>query len=437
MKKKVVSAALLATMVAGMFSGCGSAKNTSTFTNDGKVLNIYAWNEEFKGFFESYYAEKIPSDITVNWIINPSDGGVYQEKLDAALLNQSKAKAEDKVDIFLAEADYITKYVDSNSTLDITKIGVTDFSKMYKYTVQAASDSDNVVKGVSFQCCPSALIYRRSIAKDVLGTDDPAEVQKKLDSWEKFEAVAADAKAKGYLMTASFAETFRTFSNNCTSAWVDSKNNLNMDAQITAWMDQTDKFIKNGYTTTAGIWDDEKNVQMFKDGKTMCFFGPAWYFNFCMGNAHDPENGCIGDWAITQGPQAHFWGGTWILAANGTDNADLVADIMKAFTVDEDIVTNLTEKESQFPNNTEIVAKFASDPKYGSEFLGGQNDVAVFSEMTGNIVWQYHTKYDQLLNEGLQTYMGDYYKGTVDKDTALKNFYNYVKEKYPSINVPK
>lgn len=437
MKKKVVSAALLATMVAGMFSGCGSAKNTSTFTNDGKVLNIYAWNEEFKGFFDKYYAEKIPSDITVNWIINPSDGGVYQEKLDAALLNQSKAKAEDKVDIFLAEADYITKYVDSNSTLDITKIGVTDFSKMYKYTVQAASDSNNVVKGVSFQCCPSALIYRRSIAKDVLGTDDPAEVQKKLDSWEKFEAVAADAKAKGYLMTASFAETFRTFSNNCTSAWVDSKNNLNMDAQITAWMDQTDKFIKNGYTTTAGIWDDEKNVQMFKDGKTMCFFGPAWYFNFCMGNAHDPENGCIGDWAITQGPQAHFWGGTWILAANGTDNADLVADIMKAFTVDEDIVTKLTEKESQFPNNTEIVAKFASDPKYGSEFLGGQNDVAVFSEMTGNIVWQYHTKYDQLLNEGLQTYMGDYYKGTVDKDTALKNFYNYVKEKYPSINVPK
>ena len=436
MKKKVVSAALLATMVAGMFSGCGSAKNTSTFPNDGKVLNIYAWNEEFKGFFEKYYAEKIPSDITVNWIINPSDGGVYQEKLDAALLNQSKAKAEDKVDIFLAEADYITKYVDSNSTLDITKIGVTDFSKMYKYTVQAASDSNNVVKGVSFQCCPSALIYRRSIAKDVLGTDDPAEVQKKLDSWEKFEAVAADAKAKGYLMTASFAETFRTFSNNCTSAWVDSKNNLNIDAQITAWMDQTDKFIKNGYTTTAGIWDDEKNVQMFKDGKTMCFFGPAWYFNFCMGNAHDAENGCSGDWAITQGPQAHFWGGTWILAANGTDNADLVADIMKAFTVDEDIVTNLTEKESQFPNNTAIVAKFASDPKYGSEFLGGQNDVAVFSEMTGNIVWQYHTKYDQLLNEGLQTYMGDYYKGTVDKDTALKNFYNYVKEKYPSINVP-
>ena len=59
---------------------------------------------------------------------------------------------------------------------------------------------------------------------------------------------------------------------------------------------------------------------MFADGKTMCFFGPAWYFNFCMGNAQDPEKGCSGDWAICEGPAAHFWGGTWLMAPAGTDN---------------------------------------------------------------------------------------------------------------------
>ena len=109
--------------------------------------------------------------------------------------------------MFLAEADYILKYTDSDYTQDIQALGVTDFSNTYEYTVQAASDSNGTVKGVSFQCCPSALIYRRSIAKDVLGTDDPAEVQAKLDSWDKFNAVAADAKAKGYYMTASESAT--------------------------------------------------------------------------------------------------------------------------------------------------------------------------------------------------------------------------------------
>ena len=31
---------------------------------EGKVFNIYAWNEEFKGFFEKYY--EVPEGITVN-----------------------------------------------------------------------------------------------------------------------------------------------------------------------------------------------------------------------------------------------------------------------------------------------------------------------------------------------------------------------------------
>lgn len=98
--------------------------------------------------------------------------------------------------------------------------------------MEAASDANGVVKGVSFQCCPAALSYRRSIAKDVLGTDDPVEVQTLLNSWDKFEAVAADAKAKGYYMTGSFAADYRVFSNNVSAPWVDAGNNLTMDAEL-------------------------------------------------------------------------------------------------------------------------------------------------------------------------------------------------------------
>ncbi|MGX8692683.1 MAG: ABC transporter substrate-binding protein [Clostridia bacterium] len=426
--KKLI-ALLLALVMVFALCACGQTKAA-----EGKVLNIYAWNEEFKGFFEKYYT--VPEGITVNWVITPSDNGAYQQKLDEALLNQASAAADDKVDMFLAEADYILKYVNSDATQDITKMGVTDFSNAYAYTVQAATDPNGVVKGVSFQCCPSALIYRRSIAQDVLGVSEPDEVQAKLDSWDKFNAVAAEAKAKGYYMTASFAETYRPFSNNCTSAWVDADNKLQFDPQIEAWIAQTEDFIKNEYTLTAGIWDQEKNDQMFKDGKTMCFFGPAWYFNFCMGNAQDPEKGCSGDWAICEGPAAHFWGGTWLLAPAGTDNAALVADIMNTFINNEEVCSALVKNEAQFSNNQKVNAKFAEDPDYGSAFLGGQNDVAVFSAMTGNIKWENHTIYDQLLNEGLQNNMQEFFKGTVDKETALKNFYNFVNETYPTIVTP-
>ena len=404
-------------------------------SDQGKVFNIYAWNEEFKGFFEKYYT--VPEGVTVNWIINPSDGGVYQQKLDEALLNQENAPADEKIDLFLAEADYIGKYVDSPYTMDVSSFGFTNADTEYEYTIKAASDQSGVCKGVSFQCCPAAVIYRKSIAKDVLGTDVPEEVQAQIDTWEKFDAVAAQAKEKGYYMTASFAETFRAFSNNCTTPWVDADGNLQFDDQITAWMDQTDNYIQNGYTLTAGVWDQEKTDQMYAKGKTMCFFGPAWYYNFCMTNAQDPEEGCPGDWCIVKGPQAYFWGGTWLLAATGSDNTEMLKDIFETFTSNEEVCSNLVEQDNQFPNNTAVVEKYANDPEYGNTaILDGQNDIAVFAELAKDIKWENHTNYDQLLNEGLQNKLQEYYNGSVDKETAMKNFYNYVKETYANINVP-
>ena len=447
--KKFVALLLAALMLVTVFAACAKedepvdvapvvtntdASETDTAPAEGKVLNIYAWNEEFKGFFEKYYT--VPDGITVNWVINPSEGGVYQQKLDEALLAQADAAADDKIDMFLAEADYIQKYVDSDYTMSIDEIGYANADTMYEYTIKACTDTRNgECKGVSFQCCPAAVIYRRSIAKDVLGTDDPAEVQAKISTWADFEAVAAEAKAKGYYMTASFAETYRTFSNNCTVAWVDDSLNLQLDAGIEAWIAQTKTFMDNGYTLPYGIWDGDKNNEMASTGKTMCFFGPAWYFNFCMGPAHEGDNNTIGDWAIVTGPQAYFWGGTWLLAATGSDNPTMLKDIFEAFTIDEDVCTKLIVNEAQFTNNKKVNEAVANDANYASEFLGGQNDVAIFVEMADGIKWENHTMYDQMLNEDIQTYMKDYFTGAADYDTAYANFLNSVKTRYPEINV--
>ncbi|MCQ2508835.1 MAG: ABC transporter substrate-binding protein [Lachnospiraceae bacterium] len=409
-----------------------AAEETAEASDEGKVFNIYAWNEEFKGFFEKYY--EVPEGITVNWTIVPSDNNAYQDALDAALLNQETAADDEKVDMFLAESDYILKYAGSEYTQDIEALGVTDFSNTYSYTVEAASDANGVVKGTSFQCCPSGLIYRRSIAKEVLGTDDPEKVQEALSSWDKFDEVAEKAGKMGYLMTPSYAETYRVFSNNVSAPWVNENNEVQFDAQIEAWMDQAEKYVKNGWTLTEGVWDAGKNAEMGKDGKALCFFGPAWYFNFCMGPAHDEA---MGDWGLIAGPQAHFWGGTWLMAPAGTDNPTMLADILDAFINNEEICENLIRNEAQFTNNKAVNAKVAEDPEYASEFLGGQNDVAIFASMSDNIKFQNITMYDQQMNEGLQTYFVEYLKGAVEsKEAAIDNFYTMLNEKLPDVVTP-
>ena len=408
--KKALSIILALAMV---FTLCACNSQKSTKSSEGKVFNIYAWNEEFKGFFEKYYT--VPEGVTVNWIITPSDGGAYQEKLDQALQAQANASNDDKVDLFLAEADYIQKYTGSDYTQDVTALGVTDFSNTYAYTVQTASDANGTVKGVSFQCCPAALIYRRSIAKDVLGTDDPAEVQKALSDWDKFNDVAAQAKAKGYYMTASESATYRVFSNNVASPWVDADNNLQIDAAMKTWMAQAKDFTDKGYTQTCDIWSDECTAQMFGDGKAA-------------------EKGCFGDWAICEGPQAHFWGGTWLLAPVGTDNPTMVADIMNTFINNEEVCTNLVKNEMQFSNNQKVNEACAATG--GNDFLGGQNDTKIFCELAKNIVFENHTIYDQVINEDLQKCWREYCDGDVTEDQAMANFYALVSESYPSIVTP-
>ena len=427
--KKALSIILALAMV---FTLCACNSQKSTKSSEGKVFNIYAWNEEFKGFFEKYYT--VPEGVTVNWIITPSDNGAYQEKLDQALLNQENAAADDKVDLFLAEADFIQNFTESNATQDVTKLGVTDFSNTYPYTVQTASDANGVIKGVSFQCCPAALIYRRSIAQDVLGTDDPVEVQKALSDWDKFSDVAAQAKAKGYMMTASESATYRVFSNNVDEPWVDADNNLQIPEAMKTWMQQAKDFTDKGYTQTCDIWSDECTAQMFKDGKVMCYFGPAWYYNFSMGNAQDAEKGCYGDWAICEGPQAHFWGGTWLLAPTGTDNPTMVADIMNTFINNEEVCTKLVKDDMQFSNNQKVNAACAAEG--GNAFLGGQNDTAVYVELAKNIVFENHTRYDQIINEDLQKCWREYCDGEVTEEQAMANFYAMVSETFPTIVTP-
>lgn len=98
----------------------------------------------------------------IHWIINPNQDGVYQQKLDEALLNQADAAADDKVDIFLSETDYVFKYTDAdaNVAMPLTDLGIdpdTELADQYEFTKTTASDQNGVQRGSTWQCCPDCL----------------------------------------------------------------------------------------------------------------------------------------------------------------------------------------------------------------------------------------------------------------------------------------
>jgi len=454
--KAFLSIALAAAMMFGLAAcggGGGGEEAAEPAAEAGKVLNIWCWNDEFQSRFNDYYpgVKEVAEDkstttledgTVVKWTINPNEGSNYQDKLDEALLAQESAAADDKIDIFLVEADYALKYVDSDYTMDVKDLGLTDedMADQYQYTKDIVTDSNGAIKGTTWKATPGLFAYRRSIAKDVLGTDDPDEVQAALSDWDKFNAVAEQAAAKGYKMLSGYDDAYRTFSNNVSAPWVDG-DAVNVDANIMKWVEQTKDFTDKGYNNKTSLWSAEWAADQGPEGKVFGFFYSTWGINFTLlGNSlADPDgaqevgNGIFGDYAVCYGPQPYYWGGTWICAATGTDNTELVADVMKQLTCNADIMKQITLDTQDYTNTVKGMTEIAEDPDFGSAFLGGQNHVALFLEAAQKIDMSNISPYDQGCNEGIQGAFKDYFDGSVDLDGAKANFEKTIKEKYPEI----
>ena len=387
--------------------------------------------------------------MTVNWIITPSKDNAYQNALDEALLGQNDAEADKKVDLFLVEADYALKYTDASAgvAMDVKKdIGLTDsdMAQQYQYTKDIVTGSDGVQRGTSWQATPGLFAYRRSIAKDVLGTDDPDQVQAALSDWSKFDEVAAQASAKGYKMLSGYDDSYRVFSNNVTKKWVDDSSKIQIDDNLNKWVDQTKDFTDKGYNNKTSLWSDAWAADQGPQGKVFGFFYSTWGINFTLlgnslatskadGGKEEVGNGIYGDWAVCQGPASWYWGGTWMCGAKGSDNVAITKDIMEKLTCDQTIMKQITVDTQDYTNNQAAMKELADDPTYGSAFLGGQNHIKLFAEAAPKIDMSNAGPYDQGLNEAFQNAYKDYFDGNVDKDTALKNFYTAALEKYPNL----
>ena len=97
-----------------MVTAVFSLNSLKAKADSGSTVTIYCWNDEFKTRVEylmpnyttvnSTYGRI--GNVTVKWVMVPSDGGAYQNSLDSAILSSTT-----DVDIFLVEADYAQKYL--------------------------------------------------------------------------------------------------------------------------------------------------------------------------------------------------------------------------------------------------------------------------------------------------------------------------------------
>ena len=406
-------------------------------TTGEKVINVWAFTDEVPKMIDRYKELHPDFDYEIKTTIVATTDGAYQPALDQALA----AGGADAPDIYCAEAAFVLKYTQGDASqyaaaykdLGIDVDNEVKAADIAQYTVDIGTNPSGDLVGLGYQATGGAFIYRRSIAKDVWGTDDPAEVGKKVGpGWDQFYKAAEELKAKGYGIVSGDGDIWHAVENSSDKGWV-VDGALNIDPKREEFLDLSMKLKENGYHNDTQDWQDAWYADMKGEGSkpVLGFFGPAWLINYVLASNCGGEKvgeGTYSDWAICEPPVGFFWGGTWLLANKDTEQKEAVAEVLDWITL------NCTEDGLQYmwANGTlngeggtkDAVASGTvmsmSDGKL--DFLGGQNMFDVFVPANQFANGKNLTQFDETINLYWRDQVRQYTSGEKSRDEALEGF---------------
>ncbi|OYO87748.1 hypothetical protein CG709_14065, partial [Lachnotalea glycerini] len=173
---------------------------------------------------------------------------------------------------------------------------------MYQYTIDAATVNGQV-KGLSWQACPGAMMYRRSLAEKYLGTSEPDKVQEFFKDWDTMLATGKKIVADSNGATKLFSgvdDVKRVYQAARETAWYDSNSKLTVEDTMLDYMDYAKALQDAGLTNGTTQWTDEWAANVQNDN-TFAYMGCTWFLHWTLkancGGTKAGE-GTYGDWAM-------------------------------------------------------------------------------------------------------------------------------------------
>ena len=435
--KKILSGLLALVLAGALFTSCGAKQ-------EDKVINLWSFTDEVPGMVEKYLAANPDLGYTLNTTIIATTDGAYQPALDQAL----QAGGKDAPDIYCAEAAFILKYSKGdmqdyampykNLGIDIDK--ALKASEIAPYTYDIGSNTKGEVDALGYQTTGGCFIYRRSVAKEVFGTDDPATVQAKIGggsgSWNAFWDAAAECANKGVAIVSGDGDLWHAVENSSDKGWiVDGK--LYLDPKREAFLDYSKSLTDNGYSNGTQDWSDAWFADMKGAGAkpVLGYFGPAWLINYTIApncGGSKVGEGTYGDWAVCNSPIGFFWGGTWLMANGKAKMSDAKKEVVKGIIEWITLDTSNDGLLYKWANGTlngeggtkDTVASGVVMAKSNGElpFLGGQNMFDYFVGANKYANGKNLTQYDEGINSIWRDQVRAYANGSKSREDAIKDF---------------
>jgi hypothetical protein len=430
MKKLLIVLVALVTLT-GMVMAEGGSSSPST-TGAGNSLVIWSFTNELEdpiAYFE---------DITgaeVEFIIVPSED--YLTKIRPVLRS-----GQDAPDVFTGEAAFVKELVNSGFWMPLEQFNP-DLSQIAPYVVDIGTDPSGDVVALSWQTTPGGVFYRRSIANDVWGTDEPDFVGDLYSSWDSFLDAAEELKAAGYYAVPGYADTQWFALNGREAGWV-IDGALDIAPEMIEYIEIAKTIYDSGYGANISQWSPAWFEAMGKDSDVFSFMLPTWGLHYVLKDsqtdpdsedamAEDVATSSWGDWGLTSGPAPYFWGGTWLGVYDGSKNPDLAYKFVEMMTLNADFMTYWAKKTGDFLSNVDVVDSIVGD--FSESFLDGQNHYEYFQSQAGIVNGNTITEYDQNINSFFGNRLADYLNGASTYDEMIELFKADVQDAYPELEV--
>jgi len=462
----VVLAALVLTMAACVNNSGTQEVGPAAVPAEGLsgTLRVWSFTNEAETIATIFQGQH--PNVEIDFSMVALDDGAYLDWVTTTLAMGGSGVP----DIIFMEADFMRHFIEGPFLRDLSHM-LPDAQAIdtFQFTIDAATAPDGTIRAYSFQATPGAMFYRRSMALEYFGTDDPAAVQAlfaDIPTTLNSARQMRDASGGTSFLVPGFTDIYRTFLPNRAQPWI-VDNNLIIDPLMHEVMDLAMTLRQEGLEAQIDAWSEHwfsgmSDTLVAPDGtpqRIFAYFMPTWGLPFVlMPNASTDTTDTFGDWGMIQGPMPYQWGGTWLGVTSGAQNVAAAEEFVRFVTLNAEHLSNWAlgvytneylrainpaipagqmQAPGDFVSSGQVVEAIRDEFSSGDafDFLGGQNPYHEFGQIAFQVSLDLMQGTDSTVSDAFIDAVNLYIDGETDRDGAWQTFRNSLSISLPNLNM--
>lgn len=348
----------------------GASKNPEDYTG---TLTMWGWDDTYFETVTEAFKIKYPN---VDFEYTPVANGDLLQKYQTALATDTELP-----DVAWAIIDSRAKVfeLDMWEALDKEPYNL-EINDVMDYLHPIMKNSKGDVCGIEQSISAAGLAYRKDLAKEYFGTDDPGELAKLFPTWEAFIEKGIEVKEKSngeIFMWPGMGDAQQFIREQDPSPWIEG-DTIHITKTLQRTIELAVAFRDAGIVDKLEAWTPAWYAA-YGEGKHIFAGCATWVPPFVI-HPNDEAGQEAGHWGLMNVPEGNIsWGGTTLGISKTSKNKELAWEFIKFATLSQEGAEAL--KEIGFL--TSAKAPYENDPEFAShkdEWFGGQDTGKFFVE---------------------------------------------------------